>query len=369
MSAPVVTGAPDARYLREALARAGRPADVELLASERLTEGRVNAGISRLRTSNGSYVWKPIPRRSWSAVSLGPGHGEAELWLAGATRDLPAPLHCPTIDVADHVEEDEWWMLMDDVSSGIWPPSHFDTDGIRRLLGGLARLHARWWEKDADLARLPLPSLDASTGSIGRATLHAMRGGATEGWVIEAVERTWVVRELAPIFLQTLDPADADFFLELCGNRAPWVAALERLPPTLIHTDLRRANLSFEGDRISVFDWERATRGPAGLDLHWFWFLRFWAYPPAGGHPLSHWDPLVDEYLERLEEALGHGVDRAAFRAGWDVGWIAVLTQIAWCLSDKLASPDHTAEDRVRVQARLREAMAQARRAFDAHVR
>src|SRR5688572_28160907 len=105
-SPPAVSGALDATYLRAALGRAGRPADAELLGIELLTEGRVNASVSRLVTSAGSFVWKPVSRGSWSQVGLGDGVGEAPLWLAGATRALPPPLSCPTLDVADHPETD-----------------------------------------------------------------------------------------------------------------------------------------------------------------------------------------------------------------------------------------------------------------------
>jgi hypothetical protein len=41
MVATALGGAPDTAYLRAALARARRPSAVELLAVERLTEGRV----------------------------------------------------------------------------------------------------------------------------------------------------------------------------------------------------------------------------------------------------------------------------------------------------------------------------------------
>ena len=48
-----------------------------------------------------------------------PDAGEGPLWLSGATRELPAPVACPTVDLAVHVDSDEWWMLMRDVSDGI----------------------------------------------------------------------------------------------------------------------------------------------------------------------------------------------------------------------------------------------------------
>jgi hypothetical protein len=366
---PVVTGALDGAYLRAALLRAGRPAEVELLGVERLTEGRINGGVSRLRTTAGSYVWKPVSRQSWIHRALGGGVGEAELWLAGGTRALPAPLSCPTVDVADHAEEDEWWILMDDVGAGIWPPSRFDEGKIGEFLEAIAGMHATWWGRDDELARLRIATLERGTGAVAAATLQVARGGEATGWVRDAVEQVWIVRTFVPLFLECLEPADADLYLEVCADRRPWMSRLEGLPRTLLHNDLRRANLSFLPDRISVFDWERACAGPAGVDLSWFWFLRFWAYPPADGKSLADRRPLLDAYLDRLAGALGARLDRDGFLRGFDLGFLCVLAQIGWLLADPLTSPGHTPDDVARVKHACRQAMAVARRALDAHVR
>jgi hypothetical protein len=364
-----VTGEPDTAYLRAALARAGRPHDVELVGMDRFTQGRVNAGVSRLRTTGGSFVWKPVPRATWSSVALGRGRGEAELWLAGPTRALPAPLSCPTIDVADHVERDEWWILMDDVSEGIWPPSHYDQAKINELLEAVARMHAAWWGRDEELARLPLPPLDAATGAIAAPTRLVACGGEAPAWVHEAARHVPIVRKFVPLFLETLDPGDADFYLEMCANRRPWMSRLEQLPRTFIHNDLRRANMAFLSDRISVFDWERASVGPPGVDLAWFWLLRFWAYPPADGLSLRDRDPLLDAHSARLREELGGAVDPDALRVGWELGWLCVLAQVGWLLVDPLTSPGHTRDDLTRVRGVCREAMTLARRAHEAWAR
>jgi hypothetical protein len=366
---PTVSGVPDTAYLCAALARAGRPSDVELLATHRLTEGRINAGVTRLETSAGSFVWKPVPRTSWIHVGLGGDVGEAQLWLAGPTRSLPAPLSCPTIDVADHAEQGEWWILMDDVGSGIWPPSHFDEAKIAELLDGLAGMHARWWGRDEELARLPLPTLDAATGAVAAPTLHVARGGAAPGWVVEAAREVRLFRQFVPLFLSTLDPPDADFYIELCADRGSWMRRLEALPRTLIHNDLRRANLAFLPDRISIFDWERACAGPVGVELAWFWFLRFWAYPPADGKSVADRAPLVARFTARLEAELGARADRRELEIGWELGFVCVLAQVGWLLVDPLTAPGHTAEDVARVKRVCREALARARRARDAYVR
>jgi hypothetical protein len=364
--APIVTGDPDTAYLRAALARAGRPGEVDLVAVEPLTGGRVNAGVSRLRTSAGTYVWKPVPRQSWIHVALGGDVGEAQLWLAGATRALPAPLSCPTIDVADHVERDAWWILMDDVGDGIWAPSFFDENKAGELLTGLARMHAAWWRRDDELARLPLPTLDRAVGAFISLTAHGIRGGEAPAWVREAVAQLWILRTMLPMFLEILDPADADLYRDICVNPRAWLDRLAVLPRTLLHNDLRRANLSFLPDRISVFDWERASSGPAGVDLQWYWFLRFWAYPPPDGKTVAEREPLHERYVATLAGELGGALDRDALDTSRRLGWLSTMAQVGWLLVDPLTSPGHTAEDIARVKRTCRAAIAQARRALDA---
>jgi len=100
---PTVSGHPDLAYLRGALARAGRAFDATELDHAPLSGGRTGAGVLRLAVGDASFVVKVLERNRWMDVAMGePDRGEVKLWLSGVTRDLPAPLSCPTIDVAYH---------------------------------------------------------------------------------------------------------------------------------------------------------------------------------------------------------------------------------------------------------------------------
>jgi len=114
-SAPQTRGTvPD--YPREAGARGGVPADFRILGLEPLTGGRTGARVVAIRPG---YVLKVLPRNTWRVAAMQAPDAEGPLWLSGATRELPSPVACPTVDVAVHVDNDEWWVLMRDVSDGI----------------------------------------------------------------------------------------------------------------------------------------------------------------------------------------------------------------------------------------------------------
>jgi hypothetical protein len=366
---PLVSGYPDLTYLRQALARIGRPFQAAELEQAPLSGGRTGAGIQQLKVGDASYVVKVFERDRWMDVAMGESNrGEVKLWLSGVTRELPAPLACPTIDIAYHPERGEHWMLMEDVSSGIRPRGAFDENDTRILFRAMARLHARFWGRD-ELDALPLASLGALSEVCAQTVLYLSgRREHSPPWVPRVLEGFVVLREFVPIFLNTLEARDADFYLELCARRSEWLAWLRDVPHTLVHGDLRRANIALLPDRVSLFDWELATRGPSAIDVAWHSYLQFWAYPVADGRGPGDRRPLVDDYLDHLESELGERIDRTAFDRALDICFLKVLVEIGCLLIDPL-SGKHDRDDVVRVKARCADAFALARRVYEQHVR
>jgi len=366
---PVVDGEPDAAYLTAALRRCGRTAVVDRVEVTALTGGRQSNKVLSLKSrSAGAYVLKSLPRASWRDRIFKVGNVEPALWAAGVTPDLPWPLKCPTIDLAYHAARDEHWMLMDDVSQGIMGRGAYDEERLKRLFAALAGLHAKYWEKDA-LASLPLVSLEASVAYFAEPA--AALGGRVpaDGWVKDVIDNFVVLKPLLPVFLETLGPTDAKFYLDLCQNRADWVAALQTLPQTLVHGDVRRANIApLATGAVSLFDWELASRAPAASDVTWYWFLQFWCYPPSDGLDVADREPLRERYVEWLKELLGPRFDRATFDRSWDLCWLKVFVQLGFCLIDPLVG-EHTTEDAERVRRTVGRAVDEAKRIYDVHVR
>ena len=116
---------------------------------------------------------------------------------------------------------------------------------FRLLLDGLARLHGRHWEQGLGSRRsCRVLTLDQHTAMFTDPCAAA--GGRIEptGWVAEVLDKVFLFRTYVPVLLDALGSADADFYLDLCQHRERWLAPLSRLPQTLIHGDIRRANVA-----------------------------------------------------------------------------------------------------------------------------
>jgi hypothetical protein len=345
-------------YLREAEARGVVPAGFRVLGLEPLTGGRTGARVIAIQPG---YVLKVLPRNTWRLPAMqAPGAGEGPLWLSGATRELPAPVACPTVDVAVHVDNDEWWMLMRDVSDGIRARAAFTERDERVLLAAIARLHAHYSDGRNGLDGLPLAPARGTTAALAEPIAFAAgRAEPSADWVPRCVEDFTPLRTLLPTFLEMLTPVDADFFILLASDRS-WHRGLDDAAPTLNHGDLRRANIAFAGEMVTLLDWEFAARAPAACDLQWHWFLHFWAYPPSDGRPPEARAPLRDFYLAELEAVLGRPIDREEFERTWDLGWLRVMSMLGFCLADV---PNPAAPE---ARHRAKAAIALARAILDA---
>lgn len=365
-SLPAIDGELGAGYLAAALDRAGRPARVGQIEATRLDGGRISANVFSLKSEAGAYVLKKFVPEPWRIALFRSAFNEPSLWNCGLTRSLPEPLTCPTIDVAFHRERGECWMLMDDVSVGVAPRGTFHERSFRHLLDGLARLHGRHWEQGAELAELPVLTLDQHTAMFTDPCAAA--GGRVEatGWVAEILDKVFLFRTYVPALLNALSPPDAEFYLDLCQHRERWLEPLSRQPQTLIHGDIRRANVAtLPSGGISLFDWDFAAQAPAAADLAWYWLLHFWCYPPGDGLAPEDREPLRAYYVQRLNEELGGRLDTRAFERAWDLSWLKVLAQVGFCLADSLVGKP-SADDVARVRVLCAKAIGKARRIADA---
>lgn len=361
-SLPVIGGEPDAAYLAAALARVGRPHRTGAVAVERATGGRQSIPVLMLRSEHaGAYALKTIPESSWRTDFAGGTAPEPTFWANGLTRTLPPPLACPTIELAFHEPRREYWMLMDDVGAGMLGLADHDPGRLRRLLGGLARLHARFWDRTGDLAGLPLLSI-GQRAAIACEPILALAGRREPaGWIAGALDNFVLMRPLVPLFLDFLQPGERGFYLSLLEDRAPIIARLVAGPQALVHGDVWHANLALPSGRVVLFDWDLATAGPGAFDLAWYWVLHFWCYPPADGIAPAGRAAFLAHYADEMAALLGARFERGAFDEAFDLCWLIAFSQLACTLTGSLTLAD-TPEERRRCRSAVEAAFAEARR-------
>jgi fructosamine-3-kinase len=198
---------------------------------------------------------------------------------------VPVP-QCFSADV----EVDTGWftLLLEDMAPAVQGDQ---IDGcelpqVEIALTALAGLHASGWEDPAIAA---LPWLNRSTPESITSTAGLIQG-------------------LFPGFLERYDLPDRQ--REICTalmDRLPGYLGDRSGPMTVVHGDYRLDNLLFDGDRVTVVDWQTATWGPAMVDTSYFLACAI-ADPAVRA---ANEERLVRTYHQQL--------DRADY--SWDACW------------------------------------------------
>ncbi len=313
---------------------------------------------------------RPFPTDGWSGATFSmvelPGSQPQRFvikrtspvidWIAAETRDVDSREAClassaplrhdvtsviPYLGAAD--DRGRAAIVMPDLSAELlaWErPSHdraqVAIDVLERVLDRLAWLHATPWWTSIDPAagdrrpfpwcplpeRLTLTSRPACARHLGRAIPAGIEsaGKLLAGW--DAFDRA------AP-------PAAVDLIAALSADPLPLVAALERLPVTGLHGDLKLANAAVGPgpEDVRFIDWQMTLRAPIAVELGWFLVTNSAALPERA-------DPVLARYRTSLDWHLGRTVDEIGTMDGdhvvrdWaaqlDLAWIVGLLLRGW---------------------------------------
>jgi hypothetical protein len=286
------------------------------------------------------------PRRGWlGAASRDTAMREAQLWTHGMLADLPHTVATAALAAAERdagAHPHMAVLLMRDVSSRLLrdptrtPPGQL-SPSVLGILDGMARIHARFWED----TRLDDPSLglmppDAALLLAAPDTIRARieTSGDTNPYLPLALAG-W------DAFFRLATPDDAETLRAVLRAPEPWLAAITRLPRTLLHGDIWGPNLGFlpptriapqRGRRLLLLDWALAAAGPATYDP--LWLCGTWhalspprvlaAYRARLARHLSArrihlapqtWRALVDAAYLRTTLTCGEALGRAAHEA------------------------------------------------------
>jgi hypothetical protein len=277
-------------------------------------EGYSGATMARIEQGGVRYVLKRVQRTADWIIQMTSDHAMREAQIgASDVLDVLAPgLRSPSIAAAR--DGDGFALLMRDVTpwllpaSGDIPVSSFDI-----LLSRVAAMHARFWGAPPreDLGwcglRERLLFLSEPNGERLRAA-GMMEMGFAAGW-----ER-----------FHRLAPSDVSALVRgLHHEPAPFIAALEALPQTLLHNDVKVANAAIEGETLWLFDWQLAGIGPVGSEIGWLLGANSSRLP---------WslDETVEQYATHLRAQLGGRFDASMWERQRASAHIVGLMIFGW---------------------------------------
>lgn len=222
------------------------------------------------------------PERGWlGAASRDTAMREARLWARGVLADLPHTVATAALAAAERDAGTHPHMavlLMRDVSSRLLrdptrtPPGRLPPS-VLGILDGMARIHARFWED----TRLNDPALgltppDAALLLVAPDTIRARIACGDTNPYLPLALAGW------DAFFHLAAPADAETLRAVLRAPGPWLAAIARLPRTLLHGDVWGPNLGWlpptraaprRARRLLLLDWALAAAGPATYDPLW----------------------------------------------------------------------------------------------------
>jgi hypothetical protein len=300
---------PDFAVLAEVLARHGLAG-----ASEEPfpNDGWSGASMTSLRRGQDLFVLKRDSlARDWIAKATADGAILREAWFAARGPALPSPIRAPYLGVGR--DGDEFGILMPDLTGIL-----FDWDApisvgeLQRVLDGLAELHSHPWTISDVLETGHLCPLRERVTLICRASLE--RQGPARDAVGDRILPGW------DAFDRVAPPAARELIKSLGTDPTPLVDALARLPLTLLHGDLKLANVGIEPDgTIDLVDWQMVMIAPVAVELGWFLVSNVNALPLPPAEVLDrYWRARGLDGTRQNDIAILVGLLLRGWRKGYD---------------------------------------------------
>ena len=272
------------------------------------------ACFERVVIAGEHYVLKyQDPRDDWLLRATGdPGERYVRLWEHGLLGRLPDVID-PAV-VAAAFDGTVGMILLRDVTDQLLTPGQpFSLEEHIRFLGYMAAMHATFWGWHDDVGLTPLatrylifsPAVAEAEAALGSAVV-----------VPKVMANGWGR-------LPAVSPSLAELVMPLLDDASPLVAALEKVPHTLVHGDWKAANIGSHADgRTVLLDFGEVSGEASPIaDLSWYLALNSDLLPEAK-------DKAISTYRAALE---GHGIDTVGW---WDravaLEMLGTMVQFGW---------------------------------------
>jgi Phosphotransferase enzyme family len=290
------------------------------------TTGKTGARIERLTIDGVPHIAKHLRAGGDWLMRASGDHGlrELALWERGVFARMP-----PAIDhavVATARDGPHGVLLMRDVSSSLLPDRDEAITAEQHdvFVENLAVMHATWWGRPDDIGLLTL----AHRYLLFLPSIRAFEATRTEDSPLPRLIGDGWTRFAARA------PRSARGVATLLEDPTPLVRALDATPSTLVHGDVKSANVGFAaGGHTILLDWALAGPGPPCADLAWHLSLN------AARLPVTK-ESAIAQYRRALEH---QGIDTqpwwtrqldlcllgAVLQMGWEKG-LGGDDELAW---------------------------------------
>lgn len=227
-------------------------------------DGWSGASLSLLRRGGGDrfILKRDSLARDWIARATVDGSILREAWFAAHGPPLPSPIRAPYLGAG--VDGDEFGILMPDLTGVLFDwEAPISVEELDHVLSGLAEFHGYPWSVAGVLEPGPWCPIPERLTLICRASLE--RPGPARDAVGDRILPGW------DAFDRRASPALRELIHSLGKDPGPLVAALATMPSTLIHGDLKLANVGIASDgSIDLVDWQMVSVAPVAVELGWF---------------------------------------------------------------------------------------------------
>ncbi len=235
-----------------------RPLSERVVTAEPLgSEGASGNKVERVTLDDGTRLVRKRVSPEWDWISRATGDDGRALvmWKQGVFERIPSTVHHATVGVEP--EDNGWSIFMRDVSDAMVAPEEvLDRAAVQRILAALADVHHAFWAQ----------SISGLCGLEDRYHLLSPRTARAETErghpVGEIMSRCW------DAFAELVPDEIGSAVLTLAERPELLAEQLGQCEQTLVHGDLRLANLGVPDDRVVLIDWgERTGFAPAPVEL------------------------------------------------------------------------------------------------------
>jgi hypothetical protein len=278
--------------------------------------------MTQLRRGNQRFVLKRDSKaQDWIARATSDGPVLREAWFAAHGPALPSGIRAPYLGVGQ--DGATFGILMPDLTGVLFDwDAPIAVEQLEQVLGALADVHSGAWDAQY-LDGVPWCPLRERVTLICRSSLE--RPGPARDAVADRLLPGWDAWD------RLASPAAREVIASLAANPEPLLAALGSQPSTLIHGDLKLANVGIEADgSVVLVDWQMVMVAPIAVEIGWFLVSNVASLPLPPDEVILRYRSKLGFAMADLEDGGGSVGELAFDEDGVDAAILVGLLLRGW---------------------------------------